>query len=268
MFSGTAGLLEGKCGLVLGVANGRSIAWGIAQGLNEAGARLAFSYQGERIENNVRQLAVTLPGSAVFPCDLTDDDQIDALFAGVDQAFNGLDFLIHAVAFAPTEALTGTYLQTPRDAFRVTLDVSAYSFTAALQRAVPQMERRGGGSALSLTYLGGERVVPNYNVMGVAKAALDMSVRYLASDLGPKNIRVNAISAGPISTLSSRAISGVLEMIKHARQVAPLRRDTELVDVAGTAIYLCSDLARGVTGELIHIDSGYHAMGVGIAHST
>ncbi|MFN8559569.1 MAG: enoyl-ACP reductase [Dehalococcoidia bacterium] len=256
------GLLAGKTGLVMGVANRRSIAWGIARALAGAGARLAFSYQGERIEQNVRELAATLPDALVLPCDVADDAQIDALFAGVEREFGGLDLLVHAIAFAPTEALTGRYLDTGREAFRVALEVSAYSLTAVMQRAAPLMERRGGGSALTLTYLGGERVMPNYNVMGVAKAALDMSARYLAADLGPRNIRVNVISAGPVSTLSSRAIHGVLEMLRHVRETAPLRRDTDLADIAGTALYLCSDLARGVTGEVIHVDSGFHVMGL------
>ena len=258
----TSGLLAGKLGLVLGVANRRSIAWGIAQALSGAGARLAFSYQGERIEKSVRDLAATLPDSLVLPCDVSDDAQIDALFTGVEDAFGGLDILVHAVAFAPTEALSGPYLDTSREAFRVALDVSAYSFTAVMRRAAPLMERRGGGSAVTLTYLGGERVVPNYNVMGVAKAALDMSARYLAADLGPKNIRVNVISAVPVSTLSLRAIHGVLDMMKHVRETAPLRRNTEPDDIGGVALYLCSDLARGVTGEVIHVDSGYHVMGL------
>lgn len=256
------GMLVGKTGLILGVANKRSIAWAIARALSDAGARLAFSYQGERIEQNVRDLAATLPDSAVFPCDVTDDAQIDALFAGVEHAFDGLDILVHAVAYAPTEALSGGYVDTSREAFRVALEVSAYSLTAVMQRATPLMERRGGGSAITLTYLGGERVMPNYNVMGVAKAALDMSARYLASDLGPKGIRVNVISAGPVSTLSSRAIHGVLDMMKRVRESAPLRKDTDLDDVAGAALFLCSDLARGVTGEVIHVDSGYHIMGL------
>jgi enoyl-[acyl-carrier protein] reductase I len=257
-----SGLLAGKTGLVLGVANKRSIAWGIARALSAEGARLAFSYQGERLEKSVRELAGTLPDSVVLPCDVTDDAQLDAMFTGVEQAFGGLDILVHAVAFAPTEALSGLYLDTSREAFRVALEVSAYSLTAAMQRAVPLMERHGGGSAITMTYLGGERVMPNYNVMGVAKAALDMSACYLASDLGPKNIRVNVISAGPVSTLSSRAIHGVLEMMKRVRETAPLRRDTELDDIAGTAVFLCSDLASGVTGEVIHVDSGYHVMGL------
>jgi enoyl-[acyl-carrier protein] reductase I len=258
----TSGLLAGKTGLILGVANRRSIAWAIAQALSDAGARLAFSYQGERIEKSVRELAATLPDAAVFPCDVTDDAQLDRLFAGVDEAFGALDILVHAIAFAPTEALAGRYLETSREAFRVALEVSAYSLTAVMQRALPLMERRGGGSAIALTYLGGERVIPNYNVRGVAKAALDMSVRYLAADLGPRNVRVNAISAGPVSTLSSRAIHGVLDMMKHVRESAPLRRDTALDDIAGAALFLCSDLARGVTGEVVHVDSGYHVMGL------
>ena len=256
------GLLDRKTALILGIANKFSYAWAIAQAMHREGARLIVTYQNERVERGVRALAETLPGTTVFPCDVQHDGEIDALFAAIARDTEGLDIVVHSLAYAPTEALTGAYLHTSREAFRVALEVSAYSLAAVLQRAAPLMERRGGGSALALTYLGGERVIPNYNVMGVAKAALDMSARYLAADLGPKNIRVNVISAGPMSTLSSRAVHGILDMMRHVRETAPLRRNTELADVAGTAIYLCSDLARGVTGEVIHVDSGYSIMGL------
>lgn len=254
------GLLDGKVALVLGVANKFSIGWAIAQALHREGARLVLTYQGERVERSVRALGETLPGTLVLPCDVNDDAQIDALFREIDAAHGGLDALVHSIAYAPTEALDGPYLHTSREAFRVALEVSAYSLTAVLQRAAPMMARRGG-AAVTLTYLGGERVVPHYNVMGVAKAALEMSVRYLAADLGPHGVRVNAISAGPISTASSRAIKGFLEMAHRVAEQAPLRRATSADEVADTAVYLLSDLARGVTGEVVHVDSGYHVLG-------
>ncbi len=257
------GLLDGKVALVLGVANKFSIGWAIARALHREGARLVLNYQGERVERGVRALGEALSGTLVLPCDVSDDTQIDALFREIDAAYGGLDALVHAIAYAPTEALDGPYLYTSREAFRVALEVSAYSLTAVLQRAAPLMERRGGGAAVTLTYLGGERVVPHYNVMGVAKAALEMSVRYLAADLGPRGVRVNAISAGPISTASSRAIKGFLEMAHRVAEQAPLRRGTSADEVADTAVYLLSDLARGVTGEVVHVDSGYHVLGVG-----
>jgi enoyl-[acyl-carrier protein] reductase I len=256
------GLLDGKVALVLGVANKFSIGWAIAQALHREGARLVLNYQGERVERGVRALGEMLPGTLVLPCDVSDDAQIDALFREIEAAYDGLDALVHSIAYAPTEALDGPYLRTSREAFRVALEVSAYSLTAVLQRAAPLMARRGGGAAVTLTYLGGERVVPHYNVMGVAKAALEMSVRYLAADLGPQGVRVNAISAGPISTASSRAIKGFLEMAHRVAEQAPLRRATGADEVADTAVYLLSDLARGVTGEVVHVDSGYHVLGV------
>jgi enoyl-[acyl-carrier protein] reductase I len=257
-----ARLLDAKIALILGVANRFSIAWPIAQALSREGARVILSYQGERVERSVRQLAETLDGALALPCDVGDDAQIDALFARIDREAGGVDAVVHSIAFAPTEALDGPYLATSREAFRVSLEVSVYSLTALAQRAVPRLEARGGGSILTLTYLGGERVVPHYNVMGVAKAALDMSVRYLANDLGEKNIRVNAISAGPISTASSRAIKGFLQMAHRVAEAAPLRRTTTAEEVADTAVFLLSDLARGVTGEVIHVDAGYHVMGM------
>jgi enoyl-[acyl-carrier protein] reductase I len=255
-------LLEGKVAVILNITNKFSYGWGIAQAMHREGARLVLGYQGERTERGVRQLAETLPGVTLVGCDVTDDGQIDAAFATVKREAGGVDILVHSLAFAPTDALEGTYLKTSREAFRLTLDISAYSLTALLQRAAPLMAARGGGAALALTYLGGERVAPGYNVMGVAKAALEMSVRYLAWDLGPDNIRVNAISGGPVSTASSRAIKGYLDMAHRVKEAAPLRRGTTIDEVGDTAVYLCSDLARGVTGEVVHVDSGYHAMGV------
>jgi enoyl-[acyl-carrier protein] reductase I len=256
------GLLEGKIALVLNITNKFSYGWGIAQAMQREGARLILGYQGERTERAVRQLAETPPGADVVCCDVLDDAQIDATFAAVERDAGGLDILVHSLAFAPTEALQGRYLDTSREAFRQTLEISAYSLAALLQRAAPLMERRGGGAVLALTYLGGERVTPGYNVMGVAKAALEMSVRYLAWDLGERNIRVNAISGGPVSTASSRAIKGYLDMARIVRDSAPLRRSTTIDEVGDTAAFLCSDLARGITGEVVHVDSGYHVMGI------
>lgn len=256
------GLLNGKTALILNITNKFSYGWGIAQAMQREGARLVLGFQGERTERAVRQLAETLPGASVVCCDVLDDAQIDATFATVEREVGALDILVHSLAYAPTEALQGLYLDTTREAFRQTLEVSAYSLAALLQRAAPLMERRGGGAALALTYLGGERVTPGYNVMGVAKAALEMSVRYLAWDLGDRNIRVNAISGGPVSTASSRAIKGYLDMARIVRDSSPLRRGTTIDEVGDTAAFLCSDLARGITGEVIHVDSGFHVMGI------
>jgi len=253
-------LLEGKKGLVVGVANKRSIAWGIAEALHREGARLAFNYQGERLEENVRSLAAEQPGSAVFPCDVTRDDEIDALFANVKQAFGRLDILVHCVAFARKEDLEAEFLATSREGFKTALDISAYSLTALAQRAAPLME--GGGSIVALTYLGSGRVIPGYNVMGVAKAALEASVRYLAHDLGKRGIRVNGISSGPISTLAARGVPGFTKMLQHVREHSPLPRNTEPAEVGDAALFLCSSLARGVTGEILFVDNGYHIMGM------
>ncbi|MBI4506012.1 MAG: enoyl-ACP reductase [Chloroflexi bacterium] len=253
-------MLQGKLGVVFGVANRRSIAWGIAQALSGAGARLALTYQ-ERVGDTVNELAATLPGSMTMPCDVTRDEDIEGTFARLDEAFGGLDILVHSLAFAPHEALAGTFVDTTREAFRIALDVSAYSLVALARAARPLMERRGGGSIITMTYLGSDRVFPRYNVMGVAKAALESSVRYLASELGPPSIRVNAISAGPIRTLAARSIPGFPRMEEHVRQAAPLRRNTEAAEVGDVALFLASDLSRGVTGEVIFCDSGYHVMG-------
>jgi len=253
-------LLEGKKGLIVGVANKRSIAWSIAEALHREGARLAFNYQGERLEENVKGLAATLPGSIVHPCDVTKGEEVDALFAKVKEAFGRLDILIHCVAYALKEDLEGAFLTTSPQGWRTALEVSAYSLTALVQRAAPLME--GGGSIVALTYLGSERVVPQYNVMGVAKAALEASVRYLAYDLGKQNIRVNAISSGPISTLAARGIPGFTRMLQYVREKSPIPRNTEPAEVGDTALFLCSNLARGITGEVICVDNGYHIMGM------
>jgi enoyl-[acyl-carrier protein] reductase I len=254
-------LLEGKLGLVLGIANKRSIAWGIAQSVAREGARLAVTYQGERLEENVRELAGGLVNPLVLPCDVSKDADLDALAERVRTAFGGLDFVIHAVAFALREELDGEYLNTSREGYRVAQDISAYSLTALARRMAPLMEGRGG-SLVTLSYLGGERVVPHYNVMGVAKAALECSVRYLAADLGPKGIRVNAISAGPIKTLAASGVHGLSKMLEYHRNHAPLRKNTEQEEVGDAALFLVSRLSRGVTGEVIHVDGGFHVMGM------
>ena len=254
-------MLQGKTGLIFGVANKRSIAWAIAQALAGAGARLAFTFQGERLEAGVRELAGTLDGSLVTPCDVTRDEDLDRVFDDVDRQFGGLDILVHSVAFAAKEDLEGRFVDTTRANFLMALDISAYSLPAMVRRAEPLMARRGGGSVLTMTYLGGERAVPNYNVMGVAKAALDASVRYLAAELGASNIRVNAISAGPLRTLAARSISGFTLMEEHYEKRAPLRRNVDAGEVGQTALFLCSPMASGITGEVVHVDGGYHAMG-------
>ena len=252
-------LLEGKTGLIIGVANKHSIAWAIAQSAAGQGAKLLFNYQNERLRENVEELVATMPGAKAFPCDVGDDAQIAALMQSVGKETAKLDFLVHSVAFAPREELTGQFVNTTRQGFATALDVSAYSLVAVTRAAVPLMT--DGGSIVTLTYLGAERVVPHYNVMGVAKAALEAIVRYLAHDLGPKNIRVNAISAGPIKTLAARGVSGISKMVDHHRAFAPLRRATEQGEVGDTALFLVSPLGRGITGEVIYVDGGYHILG-------
>ena len=253
--------LSGKKGLVLGVANKRSLAWAIAKRASEAGADLALTFQGERLEENVRDLAGTLGReSLILPCDVTADDQVDALFAKIRESMGRLDFVVHGAAYAPPEALSAPFVQTTRGAFRMALDISAYSLVALARGAQPLMTE--GGSLLTLTYLGAERVLPNYNVMGVAKAALECSVRYLAADLGPQNIRVNAISAGPVKTLAAAGISGFSAILGVYRERAPLRRNTESSEVGDTGIFLISEAARGITGEVLYVDGGYHVMGM------
>jgi enoyl-[acyl-carrier protein] reductase I len=254
--------LTGKTGLIIGVANKRSIAWAIAQATAAAGARLALTYQGERLEENVRDLAASLTEPLVLPCDVTDDGQIASVFAAVDAAFGRLDFVVHGAAYAPREELSAPFVQTTREGFRLSLDVSAYSLIAVARGAKPLMERNGGGSIVTLTYLGSERVFQNYNVMGVAKAALEATVRYLAADLGPTGIRVNAISAGPIKTLAASGISGFTGILQHYRDRAPLRRTVEAAEVADAALFLLGPGGRAVTAEVLMVDGGYHATGM------
>jgi len=255
--------LSGKHGLVLGVANKRSLAWAIAQKAVEAGADLVLTYQGERLEENCRELAATLPRPPlILPCDVTIDEQIANVFAKVEESFGGLDFVVHAAGYAPREALSEPFLQTSREAFRIALDISAYSLVALARGAAPLLAKRGGGSILTLTYLGSHRVLQNYNVMGVAKAALETSVMYLASDLGAQNVRVNAISAGPIKTLAASGISGFSGILQVYREKAPLKRNIDAAEVADTALFLLSPASRGITGETLFVDAGYHIMGL------
>ncbi|HVL65826.1 MAG TPA: enoyl-ACP reductase [Vicinamibacterales bacterium] len=254
--------LAGKTGLIVGVANKRSIAWAIAQALSARGARLAVTYQGERLEENVRELCAALADPLILPLDVTDDGQTAQVFQEIDSAFGGLDFLVHGAAFAPREELSAPFVETTREGFRTSLDISAYSLISLSRGAVPLMGKRGGGSIVTLTYLGSERVFQNYNVMGVAKAALEASVRYLAADLGPKNIRVNAISAGPIKTLAASGISGFSGILQHYRDRAPLRRTVEAAEVADAAVFLLGPAGRAITAEVLMVDGGYHATGM------
>ena len=254
--------LTGKFGLIVGIANKRSIAWGIAKAAAAAGARLAVTYQGERLEENVRELASELTEPLILPCDVTNDAQIADLMTSVEREFGGLDFLVHGAAFAPREEITSPFLNTSREGFRIALDVSAYSLIALTRGVTPLMAARGGGSVLTLTYLGSERVFENYNVMGVAKAALEASVRYLASELGPQNIRVNAISAGPIKTLAAAGIGGFSKILQVYRERAPLRRNVETAEVGDTARFLLGPAGRGITGSVIPVDGGFNIMGI------
>ncbi|PYR77460.1 MAG: NADH-specific enoyl-ACP reductase [Acidobacteria bacterium] len=254
--------LSGKRGLIVGIANKRSISWAIAHAAHNAGARLAVTYQGERLEENVRELSAALSEPLILPCDVTDDAQMANVFSEIEQRFDGLDFLVHGAAFAAREELSNPFVQTTRDGFRVSLDVSAYSLIALARGALPLMERRGGGSILTLSYLGSQRVFQNYNVMGVAKAALEASVRYLAADLGAKNIRVNAISAGPIKTLAAAGIAGFSNILQIYRERAPLKRTVETAEVADAAVFLLSDAGRAITAEVLMVDAGFHATGM------
>jgi enoyl-[acyl-carrier protein] reductase I len=253
--------LKDKIGLIIGVANKRSIAWAIAQAASAAGAKLAVTYQGQRLEENVRDLSEALTDPLIMPCDVTDDAQMDAVFAAIEAKYGGLDFLVHGAAFAPPHELSAPFVQTTRDGFRLSLEVTCYSLIALSKRALPLMEARGGGSIVTLTYLGSQRVIQNYNVMGVAKAALEATVRYLAADLGPKAIRVNAISAGPIKTLAASGISGFSGILQVYRDRAPLRRTVETSEVADAAMFLLSSAGRAVTAEVLMVDSGFHAIG-------
>ncbi len=256
----SSGILAGKRGLVMGVANNRSIAWGIAKASHDCGASLAFTYQGEALERRVRPLAGELGAAVVGHCDVTDAGSIDAVFAEVDRLWGGLDFLVHCIAFSDKDQLTGRYVETTEDNFTKSLLISCYSFTAVAQRAEKLM--KGGGAMLTLTYYGAEKWMPHYNVMGVAKAALEASVRYLAADLGEKNIRVNAISAGPIKTLAASGIGDFRYILKWNEYNAPLRRSVTVDEVGETGAFLVSPMARGITGEILHVDAGYHVVGM------
>ena len=253
-------LMSGKRGLIMGVANDRSIAWGIATTVAAHGAELAFTYQGDALAKRVKPLADSLGSTLVLPCDVTDEASIDATFAAIEKAWGGLDFVVHAIAFSDKNELDGRYLDTTRSNFLRTMDISCYSFTAVAKRAVPLM--KSGGSLVTLTYYGAERVMPHYNVMGVAKAALEASVRYLAADLGGDGIRVNAISAGPIKTLAASGIGDFRYILKWNEYNAPLKRNVTIQEVGGSALYLLSDLGSGVTGEVHHVDAGYHTVGM------
>ncbi|GBQ59373.1 enoyl-ACP reductase FabI [Komagataeibacter swingsii] len=253
-------LMKGKRGLVMGVANDRSIAWGIARAVAEQGGELAFTYQGEALGKRVRPLAETVGSTLVLPCDVTDDAAMDATFATIEKAWGKIDFLVHAIGWADKQFLRGRYVDTPRDAFLKAMDISCYSFTAVARRAAAIMNP--GGSLLTLTYLGAERVMPHYNVMGVAKAALEASVRYMAVDLGGDGIRVNGISAGPVMTLAANGIGDFRYILKWNQYNSPLERNVSLEEVGGAGLYMLSDLSGGVTGEIHHVDSGYHIVGM------
>src|ERR1700755_661407 len=253
--------LSGKQGIIFGVANKRSIAWAIAQAWHKAGAKLAFTYQGERLKDNVEELAGTFGSDTLLmPCDVTKDEDIANVFKTVGEKFGKLNLLLHSVAFAPKDALEGEFVNTSREAFRVAHDVSAYSLVALSRAAAPLMTE--GGSIVGMTYYGSEKVVPHYNVMGVAKASLEASTRYLAYDLGPKRIRVNCISAGPVNTLAARGISGFMSMLKHYQERAPLRRSCEPAELGAPGVFLASDGAAGITGQVIYVDGGYQVMGM------
>ncbi|MEC9434832.1 MAG: enoyl-ACP reductase FabI [Pseudomonadota bacterium] len=254
------GLMQGKRGLIMGVANDKSLAWGISKACADQGAELAFTYQGDALAKRVKPLAESVGSDLVLPCDVTDAASIDAAFAEVEAKWGGLDFLVHAIGFSDKNELRGRYVDTSPENFKLTMDVSVYSFTAVAQRAEKLMT--DGGSMLTLTYYGAERVMPHYNVMGVAKAALEASVRYMAMDLGPKNIRVNAISAGPIKTLAASGIGDFRYILKWNELNSPLRRNVTIEDVGKSGLYLLSDLGSGVTGETHHVDAGYHVVGM------
>ncbi|MCA1590024.1 MAG: enoyl-ACP reductase [Acidobacteria bacterium] len=253
-------MLDNKVGLILGVANKRSIAWACADACARHGSRLAFTYQGERLKENVETLAATLEDSLIVPCDVTNQAEVDAAFAAVGKKFGKLDFIIHSIAFAPREALDGEFLHTTREAFTTALEISAFSLTQVALAATPLMQN--GGSIVTMTYYGAEKVVPHYNIMGVAKAALEASTRYLAADLGKQNIRVNAISAGPINTLSARGVKNMGSLLSYVGEKTPLKRNVRASEVGNTALFLVSDLASGITGETIYVDCGYNIMGI------
>jgi enoyl-[acyl-carrier protein] reductase I len=254
------GLLSGKTALIFGIANKRSIAWGIAQAFHQQGAQLGFSYAGEAVERRIQPLANSLGVSFVEPCDVTKDDDITKVAKKVKDVFGTVDILVHSIGFAKQDELQGPYYRTSRDGFHLAMDISVFSLTALAKSFQPLL--RPGGSILTMTYYGGVKVAPNYNVMGVAKAALDASVRYLAYDFGTQNIRVNAISAGPIRTLAASGVSGFKDLYRHFSKAAPLKQEISIEDIGNTAVYLCSDMAAKVTGEVIYVDSGYNIMGV------
>jgi enoyl-[acyl-carrier protein] reductase I len=253
-------LMKGKRGLIMGVANNKSLAWGISQAVNAQGAELAFTYQGDALKKRVIPLAESIGSNIMLPCDVTDAASINNVFDEIEKNWGGLDFVVHAIAYSDKNELTGKYLDTSAENFAMTMNISCYSFTAIAQRASKLM--KNGGSLVTLTYAGAERVMPHYNVMGVAKAALEASVKYLASDLGADNIRVNAISAGPVKTLAASGIGDFRYILKWNEYNAPLKRNTTIEDVGGAGVYLLSDLSSGTTGEVIHVDSGYHVVGM------
>ena len=257
----SSNLLKGKKGIVLGVANKRSIAWAISQACSAAGAELAFTYQGEKVRPKVEDLAQSLPGeSPLYSCDVTKEGDVEAVFRDLGERFGRLDFLVHSLAFAQREDLEGDYINTSREGYLLAQEISSYSLTHVAREAAPLME--GGGSVITMSYLGGERAVPGYNVMGVAKAALEASVKYLACDLGKIGVRVNAVSAGPINTLAARGISGFSKILDVVAEKAPMRRNVQIEEVANAALFLLSPLSSGVTGEVVHVDCGYHALGL------
>jgi enoyl-[acyl-carrier protein] reductase I len=253
-------MLENKVGMIFGVANKRSIAWACALACSRFGAKMAFTYQGDRLKENVETLAGTLDDSLVVPCDVSDQAEVDAAFEAVGNKYGRLDFLIHSIAFAPKEALEGEFVTTTREAFRTALEISAFSLTQVALAASPLMTE--GGSIVTMSYYGAEKVVPNYNIMGVAKAALEASRRYLAADLGKNNIRVNAISAGPINTLSARGVKNMGSLLSYVGEKSPLKRNVSASEVGNTALFLVSDLSSGITGETIYVDCGYNIMGI------
>jgi enoyl-[acyl-carrier protein] reductase I len=258
----TPRLLENRIAIVFGVANKRSIAWAVAKKFSQAGAKVIITYQDDRLEGNVVPLAAELGECRTVRCDLTKQEDIDATFKMVADEFGGLDILVHSVAYALREELDGRFSDTSAEGFQIAHNVSSYTLTAAVRGGRALLEKRGGGSIMAMTYYGAERVIQNYNIMGVAKASLEASVRYLAADLGPSNIRVNALSPGPLNTLAARGIAGFTTMLQHIRDRAPLRRNTELEEVADAALFLASDLSRGITGEIIYVDGGYHILGM------
>ena len=256
------GLLEGKTGIVFGVANKRSIAWAMAQALAREGMRLAFSYQGERLKESVEALTTTIPGSLLIPCDVTSDADIAAVYAEVDKELGRLDAVLHSVAYAPKEDLERDFVETSRDGFKIAHDISAYSLVSLTRAALPLFEKSGGGSVLALSYHGAQKAVEGYNVMGVAKASLEASVRYLAANLGPHNVRVNAISAGPVNTLAARGVKGFTTMLKHHAERAPLRRNVELEELGNAGLFMLSPMSSAITGEIMYVDCGYNIMGL------